>query len=69
MPECKTDANCDGTKICRGGICVEQREIPRVGYRSWGPRQRPRRQRRLSATPQLTRTDSIRYQVGPAAAS
>ncbi len=91
--ECKTDANCDGTKICRGGICVEQREIPRVGTRSYSGRRALRRQRRLSGTapaaaasataeptaaaapavaasaaappPQLTRTDSIRYQVGP----
>ena len=42
-------------------------------YREWvidlGDRDRDRDEKRLSATPQLTRTDSIRYQVGPAAAS
>ena len=67
--ECKTDANCDGTKICRGGICVEQREIPRVGSRAVGERWQTRRRQRRAAPPQLTRSDSIRYQVGPAAAS
>ena len=95
--ECETDENCDGTKICRGGICVEEHEIPQ-NIRSRSERRTLQRQRRLSrasavaelgremfsrgtaaaasapsaaaaAAPQLTRTDSIRYQVGPAAAS
>ena len=27
--ECKRDPDCEGTKVCRGGVCVDEHQVPR----------------------------------------